>query len=278
MKKIIYLTTFLLIITSCSSNKIKDQTPEEKKAELYYTQGTGELIKKDYLGALTNLLKAKELSPNDSKIRNNLGMAYYFREKMNLAEIELKEAISLDDKNSDAKINLGSIYFEKKKYKDARNLYEKVLSNLTYENQYRTYYNLAMLDLSEGDRKSAFENLNKSIKEKDDYCIANFKLGELYAEEYKFKEALHSFRQAGLGLCVSEPAPLYQQAITLLNLEKKKDAKIKFEEVISKFPDSKFQKMATNQIKRLAQNSDSEEDNISNNKQQTETISDSPRF
>lgn len=59
--------------------------------------------------------------------------------------------------------------------------------------QFRNYYNFALLALKEGDRKEAFDFLNKSIKKKEDYCQAHFKLGELYTEEYKFKQALACF-------------------------------------------------------------------------------------
>lgn len=278
MKKIIFITLFLILFASCASNEPKDQTPNEKKADLYYELGTSELIKKNYLAALTNLLKARDFSPKDTKIRNNLGMAYYFKGQPELAVTELNEAISLDEKNSDAKINLGTIYFEKRKHKEARKLYEEVLTNLTFENQFRTYYNIALIDLSEGDRKGAFDNLAKSLKEKDDYCAAHFKLGEMYSEEYKFKEALASFRQAGKGTCVSEPAPLYQQAVTLNNLERKDEAKKKFQEVISKFPTTQYKAMAVSQINQLNEKTENDDKSLSINKRQTEVISNTPRF
>src|SRR5438552_375370 len=121
-----------LILTSCASNELAEKTVEQKKAELYYGQGTNELIKKHYPEALVNLLKAKEFDPKDSQIRTNLGMAYYFREQPELAEQELLKAIDLDKKNSDARVDLGTIYMEKKRFKEARALYEQVAQDLTY--------------------------------------------------------------------------------------------------------------------------------------------------
>lgn len=278
MKQIIFIISFLVLCISCASNEPKDLTPEEKKGELYYELGTSDLIKKNYLSALTNLLKARDFSPKDSKIRNNLGMAYYFKGQHELAETELGEAIALDKKNSDAKINLGTIYFEKKKNKEARRLYAEVLTQLTFENQFRTYYNIALIDLAEGDRRGAFENLTKSLKEKEDYCAAHFKLGELYSEEYKFKDALASFRQAGKGTCVSEPAPVYQQAVTLANLDRNEEAKKKFQEVIAKFSTTQYKAMAVSQMKQLNQKTENDEESLSINKRQTEVISNSPKF
>ena len=241
-----------ILLTSCSSNELAEKSVEQKKAELYYGQGTNELIKKNYSQALVNLLKAKEFDPKDAQIRNNLGMAYYFREQPELAEKELLKALDLDNKNSDALVNLGSIYMEKKRYKEAREMMEQVALDLTYSAQFRNYYNLAALSLKEGDRKEAFTFLLKSIKEKDDYCQAHFKLGELYTEELKFKQALSSFQEATKGTCVNEPAPHYQQALTLMNLNRYEQARMKLKEIMGKFPQTRFNTLASLQLKKIS--------------------------
>jgi Tfp pilus assembly protein PilF len=263
-----------LLLTSCASsnNEPAEKTTEQKKAEIYYGQGTNDLVKKNYSQALINLVKAREFDPNDSLIRNNLGMAYYFRERPELAEKELLKAIDLDKKNSDARVNLGTIYMEKNRLKEARIQYEATLQDLTYQNQFRNYYNLAILALKEGDRAEAFEYLFKSIKEKAEYCQAHFKLGELYTEEYKFQQALASFQESGKGTCVTEPAPHYQQALALMNLSRFDEAKIKFKEIIEKFPKTPFKSLASLQLKKIS--SEQGEQAVSRN-YQTEVIKES---
>lgn len=239
------------LLASCASNELADKTVEQKKAEIYYGQGTAELVKKNYPQALINLLKAREYDPKDSQIRNNLGMAYYFREQTELAEKELLTAIDLDNNNADAKANLGSIYMEKNRLKEARDLFVQVSRNLTYTAQFRNYYNFALLALKEGDRKEAFNLLFKSIKEKEDYCQAHFKLGELYTEEYKFKQALTSFQESSKGTCVNEPAPFYQQALALINLNRTEEARLKLNEIIERFPKSRFNSLANQQLRNI---------------------------
>ena len=252
--KAFLLTLLVLVVSSCSSNQLKEQTPDEKKAEVYYGQGTAELVNKNYTQALAYLTKAKELNSKDSKIRNNLGMAYYFRKQPVLAEQEFKAAISLDSKNTDAHLNLGSFYMEKDQLKDARVQFEHALSDLTFTNQYRNYYNLAILSLKEGDRGEAFKYLAKSISEKLDYCPSHYKLGELYAEEYRYKQALNAFLESGKGTCVSDPAPIYQQAVMLVNLNRPMEAKRKFQEIMEKFSATQFSTMASIQIKKINEN------------------------
>lgn len=256
--KALVLTLATFLVTSCAtnSNDLKNQTPDEKKAEVYYGQGTNELVNKNYAQALTYLTKAKELNPKDSKTRNNLGMSYYFRDQIGLAEEQLKKAIDLDSKNTDARMNLGSLYLGQKNYKAAREQFLVVQEDLTYPNQYRNFYNLALVSLNEGDRRMAFEYLAKSIKEKDDYCLSHYKLGEMYAEEYRFKQALDAFKESGKGTCVSEPGPHYQQALALLNLNRSTEAKLKFQEITEKFPATRFGTMAAIQIKKINNNNE----------------------
>lgn len=271
-------TLFIFFVSACATNNVdQEPTPNEKKAVVYYDQGTSELVEKNYQQALTNLLKAKDLDPNDSKIRTNLGMAYYFREQPEFAINELKEAISIDKKNTDAKMNLATIYMEKNKLKEAKKLYEEVLTDLTYVALHRVHYNLAVLSLKIGDRKTAFEELFKSIKEKEDYCQAHYKLGELYTEEYKYKEALNSFKDSSKGSCVNNPEPHLAMANVLINMNKNAEAKIKLEYIIEKFNKSNLRIIAEKKLKELNRPStdiNSEEENELSNAQMTET----PKF
>jgi Tfp pilus assembly protein PilF len=253
MKKWFKVGLLVALLSSCASQDVnKEKSVELKKAELYYTQGTNELVQKKYQEALINLLKASEFDPKDSHIRNNLGMAYYFREKPELAIMELEKSIQLDPKNSDARVNLGSIYLEKNLLKEAKAQYEIVAQDLTYRNQFRNYYNLALLDLRTGDRKEAYENLEKSIKEKEDYCQAHFKLGELYMEEYKFTQALSSFQESSKGTCVTEPAPHYQQALALINLNRFEEARIKLKMLMEKHGKTRFYSLSQIQLKKIS--------------------------
>lgn len=247
----IFILIFISVTMSCSTFSNKKETVEIKQAELYYNEGTRLLMEKKYFEALTHLLRAKELDPNESKIRINLGMAYYFRHQLALAEAELKDAINLNKKNTDAYLNLGSLYLSQNKLTLARKYLEESIKDLTFSNQFRTYYNLALLALKEGSRTEAFNFLDKSIEEQPDYCSAHFKKGELLSEEYRFKEALESFRAAGKGQCVTEPAAHYYQAVTLLNLNRINEAKDKFQEIFDKFPTNNYGILSNKEINKI---------------------------
>lgn len=272
--KIVMMLMASILVVACSTPETnKEQSIEEKKAEVYYNQGTSDLINQNYQNALISLLKAKELNSKDSKVRNNLGMAYYFRNQNELAVAELKEAINLDKKNTDAKLNLATVYLNQNNLKEAKRLLNECVSDLTFTSLFRAHYNLALLNLKIGDRKSAFEELFLSLKENPEYCSAHFKLGELYTEEYKYNEAYKSFIESTKGTCVNNPEPHYFVAETLINLNRIEDAKLKLKELSEKFPKSNFKILALKKLKNLNQNSQEANENINPSK-----LTETPKF
>ena len=72
-------------------------------------------------------------------------MAYYFRKDTTSAIAKIKKSLEVDPKNSDARNNLGTIYFNLGKYKLAQQQYEAILTDLVYQGQFRVLYNLALI-------------------------------------------------------------------------------------------------------------------------------------
>jgi Tfp pilus assembly protein PilF len=251
MKYLILIFT-LLIVSNCSSNKTVHKSPEDKKAELFYEHGTEKLIKKEYTQALSFFLKAVALKPKNTKIRNNLAMTYWFKNKADLAVSHLKEAIQLDESNSDARNNLASIYYQQKKYDLSLLEYRKVAANLTYSRQYRTYYNMALIFLKKGEIELVVEHLDKSLKERSDYCPAHYQRGKLLYKNRKFNLALEEFHQSSLGTCVVNAGPLFWKAKTLASQKRFFKAKQMFKETIKKFPRTGYAKKSYEEIQKIS--------------------------
>ena len=242
----------LLILASCASNKeAADKTPEEKKFDLFYSYGTDSLIMKDYSSAVEYLRKAEEIKESDSKLQNNLAMAYYFKGQAEMAIQHLLRSISLDDKNSDAKNNLAGIYYQQNNLGPAKNLYLQVLNDLIYKYQFRTNYNLGLISLKERDQAAALDYFTKSLKDNEDYCPSHYQAGEIHYRSFRYVEALNHFIKATAGTCVNSPAPHYRQAQTLLKLNRHSDALLKLKMIIDKFPTSSFSLMAQNRLKEI---------------------------
>lgn len=241
----------MILVASCASKGNVDKTPEERRFDLFYAHGTESLLLKDYSQALESLLKAQELNANDSKLQNNLGMAYYFKGQHQLAINHLKKSIEVDEKNSDAKNNLAGIYYSVGNLDLARNLYLQVLNDLVYKFQFRTNYNLGLISLRENRTTEARDYFIRSVKERDDYCPAHFELGALYYKTFQYLEALNHFKSASQGTCVNSPAPHYRQAQALLKLNRDDEALHKLKLIIEKFPNSSFAVMAQSRLREV---------------------------
>lgn len=237
MLNVFLLMMSLLLIASCSSGS----STKNKQSTLYFNAGTQSLMDKDYTAALTSLLKANAMDPENSDILTNLGMAYFFKGEKESGIRYLKEALKFNENNSDAKVNLASIYFLDKNYNEAERLYIEVTKDLTYDKQARNYYNLGLVEMQ------AYKNLTKaedyfkrSVKEDENYCPSYFQLGHIRYTRRQFNTALKFFREAGMGTCSESPAPHYYQGLTLIELGKFDDARMKLDEVESRFKKSTY--------------------------------------
>lgn len=257
MPFIIFLIILVFISSGCSSSK-EAQTAEQRKAEIYYTQGTSDLVNEDYTSALSNLYQAVELDADNPKIHNNLGMAYYFKGHKNLAIIHIKKSAELDPKNSEAHNNLASIYFELKQYDDAEKEFKIIQQDMTYPFQYQILFSLGLIEQQRGKQSEAIQYFQKSLKENPQYCRAYFNLGQISLQNQNYSEAQQNFFKASLGECYKEPGPQYFQGLTLTKLRKWIEARTKFEEVVERFPSSPYSEMAQKEISQIKQKLDGE--------------------
>ncbi len=240
----------LLIMTACASKN----SVQSKQSEIYFSAGTQSLMEKQYTDALKNLIQANKLDPNNSEILNNLAMAFYFKGETGMAIKHLERALEVDDKNSDAKTNLASIYFKEGKISEAEALYQKVLKDLTYEKQARTYFNLGVIELQAKNNLSRAESyFKRSIKEDENYCPSYYHLGLIQFKQRQLNTALKTFKLASMGTCYESPAPHYYQALTLIQLSRYDEARIKLDEIDTRFKNSSFAKMARMKVIEINQ-------------------------
>lgn len=262
-----YKNTFILVltilVTACSSKSNKTQ----QQSEIYFGAGTQSLMSQDFTDALKNLLKANELDPDNDKILNNLGMAYYFKGERDLAVKTIKKAIKVNNENSDAKVNLASIYFKDGDYKNSERIYKTVLKDLTYEKQARTLYNLGVIELQRKKVSAAENYFKKSIKEESNYCPSHYQLGLINYVQKQYNSALKSFKEATMGTCYeNSPAAHYYQAVTLTSLKRFTDARLKYDEIDARFKTSEYAAKARikmMELNEIEKNSPAEESHAS---------------
>lgn len=247
MKNIISLL-FILVFISCASDQRKKS---EKKAILFYNQGTQELADKEYTIALTHLQQANQLLPENTHILNNLGMAFYFKGAEERAVRTIKRALEIDRKNTAARMNLATIEMKRKNFKQAEKLYLEILNDLNYPTQFKTYYNLGVLSQENGNESEAFSYYKKALQENESYCPAHQKLGDYYFKRRNLKKALSSYNEASFGTCYNSPLPHFRQAKTLIEMKNYPKATESLTLIMEKFSSTKYFNLARLELRKV---------------------------
>jgi type IV pilus assembly protein PilF len=232
-----------LIISGCGSTSKKKEA-DNRRAGLHYAHGTEALVNKEYTTALDHLIKANKLRPNQSNVLNNLGMAFYFKKEQPRALKNLLLSLKADPKNSDARTNLASLYLEMNKLNKAEEHYRVVLLDLVYKHQYRVHYNLALVEKKRGSYDKSIVQLKKAIEIKEDYCPANFKMGNLAYRRYDYQTALKFYKDATKGSCYNLAEPHLKQAEAMIQLKKYTEARLKLTDVKNQFKGTRYDTLA----------------------------------
>ncbi len=246
MRQIIQLL-FLFILGCTTTTKNNNN-----QAYNYYSWGTQALMSKDYGKAISHLRQAVEIDPHFSDAHNNLGMAYYFKKQIDLAYNHLEKSLSLNPKNTDALSNLASLDYERGDITMAEQKYQQCLKDLTYEKNARVYYNLSLIELKRNNLSKARHYLTESVSENADYCPSWIKLGLIDFESKNYPSAYNNFLKAGMGTCAQDPLPVYWQGLILIEMKKFVKARLKFEELNSRFTDHPYRQQIEEKLTTLS--------------------------
>lgn len=114
-------------------------------------------------------------------------------EKNEDASSALNEYVSIierDSANREACLNLGSLYFRLKRYRDAENFFLKAIS---IDEEYSAYYNLGSLYYRMGEYKKSVLNLEKSRRLNVSFYLASLVMGLSYSRMNNIKAAETNF-------------------------------------------------------------------------------------
>jgi type IV pilus assembly protein PilF len=241
------ITLSALVVVGCSS-----LSKDKESAELHHRIGTGHLSSGNYPQALSELLEAQKLDPSSATIQNSLGLAYYFRERMDLAEEHLRKAVSLQADFSEARNNLGRVLSDEGKFAEAVVELKKVIADLTYINPERAFTNLGMTQFKMGQFDEAKKSLAKALDIQRENCLAQSYFGRCFYELKDYKRATETLDRA-VGYCqrILFDEPHYYSALSYYQLGKSAKAQARLEELIKLYPDGRYSDKAKSMLETI---------------------------
>lgn len=238
--QLVFLLT-IYALTGCSSLFKEDQ----EKANLHLRIGTSHLMNGNYPAALNELLLAESIDDSNPLIQNNLALAYFVRDRFDLAEIHVRKALKLNPAFTDARNNFSRILLERGRYQEAIAEAKVVAKDLTYQEPAKPLLNLGMAYFRMGNFSSAQQELSKAIDFQRENCQAQSLLGRTFYELKNYARAAEQLDRA-VSFCQKSQfdEPHYYSALSYFQTGDVKKAEARMEEVIKLYPNGKYQERA----------------------------------
>ncbi|MFC1494397.1 tetratricopeptide repeat protein [Thermodesulfobacteriota bacterium] len=139
---------------------------------------------------LATLLKAEKIDPSNPDLQQEIALVYQDIDEYDLALNHFKKAIQLKPDFSEAYNNLGVLYSEKGKFKEALESFDKAVSNILYTTPHFAYHNMGLVYYRIKDNKKAIDYYNKAIEQAPYYVDAYIDLGIVYENTGKYEDAI----------------------------------------------------------------------------------------
>lgn len=176
----------LLFLAACGPNKAELIRQEKAQRDL-----GGQYIRAgDYRSALKYLLEAEKLYANDYILQNYLGMAYWGKNRPDLAIRHYNNALKLKPDYAVAKNNLGQIYLDQKNWDKAIEVYKEITGDLLYATPHYPLSNLGRAYYEKREYQTAENYYLQALKLEPTHPPALWGLGRTYVAMGRGGEAV----------------------------------------------------------------------------------------
>ncbi len=237
----------VLVVSGCASYEHRSA-----EADLHAKIGTSLLMEKQYPQALAELLLAEELDPKSASIQNNLGLTYFYRNRIDLAQKHLARAVELDAGFTEARNNLARILIERGKYDQALIQLRIAEKDLTYASPQQIQMNFAIAYQRRGLMKQAEPILRANMLSPDTACLSTSMLGQNLYSQSRYEEAIALLAKP-LSNCPSQAAEMQMvTALSHVKLGNSQLARRYLNHIVKKYPETEISKTAQKKLKSLS--------------------------
>lgn len=251
VKKRLILIDVIIIIISCCFRCGPSVSPQARKESSSRAALAASLLQDGNYGeALRNAKKAVELDPTSIDARLTLATVYAARNELSKAEKELKVVLKIDKDNPFALNTLGVIYIHEGKYKEAIEVLEKASQNELYVGRHLAYGNLGWAYLELGEYQKAVVALKNALREQPKFCVARYRLAEVYYKLREYNKALEEVKLAVLPVdekqnipdCSKLPDAYYLMGLIYTSLENIDEGEKAFKKCVELAPNTEIGK------------------------------------
>lgn len=178
-----------LLVSGCAHISEKDR----EQAQIHYDLAVQNLVKEPQ-SAFKETEDALKLNPELADAWHVRGILLHQAfGRLDEALTAYMKALELKPDFSEARLNLGNLYLDMKRYDDAIAQYEKALNNVMFREPDKAHGNMGWAYYKKGDVPQALDHLKASVTMNPKYCLGHLKLGQLYEEQQNTDESCKYF-------------------------------------------------------------------------------------
>ena len=238
MRKLLLL---ILIAVSCSACAMSEAN--RKKAAYHFQMGESYLREQNITSALIEFTEAEKYLPDDPQLFNFLGIVYFRKGKYELAEQKYLKALDLKPSFSEVRNHLAVNYMEMKRWDDAILQLKTVTDDLFYPGQESASINLGLAYLGKGDTDKALQTMRSAVNAYPRSYQARVTLGRVYFSQDRLELAMDEFRRS-IELAGGYANGHFFLGLAQMKLKDLAAARNSFKEVVRLAPDSDIGRQA----------------------------------
>lgn len=146
-----------------------------------------------------------------------------------------ERALELDPQLTEAKVNLGNVYLDLKRFDEAAKLYEEALGDMRYRTPFIAQGNLGMAEYRRGNVEKAVDHLRSAITLNPQFCLGYRNLGTIFEDTGKTEQACTEFSRYRES-CPDAVDAYFREGVCLAKLGKVEEARNRLAECAEKAP------------------------------------------
>ncbi|MFT3706974.1 MAG: social motility TPR repeat lipoprotein Tgl [Archangium sp.] len=206
---------------------------EREQSRLHYELAVENLVKSPQV-AMKEVEESISMNPENAEAWHVKGILLHLSyARLEEAAVAFAKALELKQLFSEARVNVGNLYMDQKRYDEAIASYQKALDDVLYPNPFIPQGNMGWAYFKKGDTKQAIDLLKSATTVNPKYCLGYLQLGQVYESQGNGADSCKYFSRFREH-CPERPDAWQRDGICLANAGDKDGAGKAFDSCVAK--------------------------------------------